>query len=243
MVISHKYKYVFVEFYRTGSTAISAELCELYGGEKILCKHSRYHEFLKTATPEEKKYFVFSSIRNPMDTLATGYSKLKNDHKGRYTNPKEWRVNGGLITNQNLKIFRDIKDNNMSFADYFKKYYKLPYDNWTSVAHRHFDYIIFFENIQEDFAKVLKKLHIQQVRPLPVVNKTTGKENYLKYYTPDIRGRSIFIFGPFMQKWGYEFPKEWSNKKSGVLSKAVFNIAGILKKIYWRFTKTKSLPA
>ena len=243
MVISHKYKYVFVEFYRTGSTAISAELCELYGGEKILCKHSRYHEFLKTATPEEKKYFVFSGMRNPMDTLATGYSKLKNDHKGRYTNPKEWRANGGLITNQNLKIFRDIKDNNMSFADYFKKYYKLPYDNWTSVAHRHFDYIIFFENIQEDFAKVLKKLHIQQVRPLPVVNKTTGKENYLKYYTPDIRGRSIFIFGPFMQKWGYEFPKEWGNKKSGVLSKAVFNIAGILKKIYWRFTKTKSLPA
>jgi Sulfotransferase family len=243
MVISHKYKYVFVEFCRTGSTAISAELCELYGGEKILCKHSRYHEFLKTATPEEKKYFVFSGIRNPMDMLASGYSKLKNDHKGRYTNPKEWRMNGGLITNQNLKIFRDIKDNNMSFADYFKKYYTLPYDNWSSVAHRHFDYVIFFENIQEDFAKVLQKLNIQQVRPLPVVNKTTGKENYLKYYTPDIRERSVFIFGPFMQKWGYEFPKEWGDKKASVFSKAVFNVAAILKKIYWRFTKTKTLPA
>jgi hypothetical protein len=44
-------------------------LCELYDGEKILSKHSRYHEFLKIASEEEKKYFVFSGIRNPMDMV------------------------------------------------------------------------------------------------------------------------------------------------------------------------------
>jgi hypothetical protein len=61
---------------------------------------------------------------------------------------------------------------------------------------------------------------------LPVVNKTTGKEDYLKYYTPDIRERSIYIFGPFMQQWGYEFPKEWGNKKQALCRK-LFSISPV----------------
>ena len=64
MVISHENKYVFVEFPRTGSTSISRELVQCYGGKRILRKHSSYNEFLKKATPEERKYFVFSSDRN-----------------------------------------------------------------------------------------------------------------------------------------------------------------------------------
>ena len=165
MVISHKYKYLFIEVYRTGSTAISSELCELYDGEKILSKHSRYHEFLKIASEEEKKYFVFSGIRNPMDMVVSGYLKMKNDHKGRYTNPSEWRRNGGTISDKNLKLYQTVKD--LTFEEYFNKYFKLPYDNWTNVAHGKFDFIIKFENIQKDFSEVLRRLHIEQKRELP----------------------------------------------------------------------------
>src|SRR6476469_8280254 len=148
MVISHKHKYLFIEVYRTGSTAISSELCELYDVEKILSKHSRYHEFLKIASEEEKQYYVFSGIRNPMDMVVSGYLKMKTDHKGRYTNHKE-------------------------------------------------------------LAEVLLRLNIEQKRELPHKNKTEQKENFLDYYTPEIRKRSLFIFGPFIEKWGYSFPEEW----------------------------------
>lgn len=66
MVISDKYKYLFVELPHTGSTAISRELCEYYDGTQILSKHIFYHQFLKTATPKRKNYFVFSCIRKPL---------------------------------------------------------------------------------------------------------------------------------------------------------------------------------
>jgi len=241
MVISHKYKYLFIEVYRTGSTAISSELCELYDGEKILSKHSRYHEFLKIASEEEKKYFVFSGIRNPMDMVVSGYLKMKNDHKGRYTNPSEWRRNGGTISDKNLKLYQTVKD--LTFEEYFNKYFKLPYDNWTNVAHGKFDFIIKFKNIQKDISEVLRRLNIEQKRELPQKNKTEQKESFINYYTPAIREKAIFVFGPFIKKWDYSFPSEWNRKKVSPLSFTLFTVLGVLRKNYWKMTKTKSLPA
>lgn len=240
MVISHKHKYLFVELYFTGSTAISAELCELYDGEKILSKHSRYHEFLKVASPEEKQYFVFSCIRNPMDTVVSGFMKFKTNHHGKYTDPKEWRRNGGTITDKNLELYNKIKD--LSFEEYFLKYHRFPYDNWSNVAHDKFNYVIKFEDIQNGFAEVLKKLNITQVRELPQKNKTSQKDSFIKYYTPEIREHAIYVFGPFMKKWGYSFPDEWKVQKVSASSQILFNVLGAFKKTYWRFTKTKSVP-
>ena len=53
MIISHKYKYLFIGLPLAASTAISKELCEQYEGVPILSKHSIYQDFLKTATEEE----------------------------------------------------------------------------------------------------------------------------------------------------------------------------------------------
>ena len=240
MVISDSYKYVFVELYFTGSTAISAELCELYDGRKILSKHSRYHEFLQVATEEQKKYFVFSCIRNPMDSVASGYMKLNTDHLGRYTDPKEWRRNGGTISDKNLKLYNKVKD--LTFEEYFKKFHRLPYDNWSNVAHDKFDFVIRFENLQNDFAEVLRRLNIKQVRDVMHKNKTSQKEHFINYYTPEIRRQAVFVFGPFMKKWGYAFPEDWNVKKVNSLSVILFETLGMLKKAYWRRTKTNSLP-
>jgi hypothetical protein len=243
MVISHQYRYLFIELFRTGSTAISKELCEMYDGQKILSKHSRYHEFINQASKDEKSYFVFSGIRHPMDTVVSGYTKLLHNHKGRYTDPTQWRKNGGLITEKNLSIYRDIHENKLSFENYFRKYYKLPYDNWASVAHSKLQHIIRFEHIQEDFSEALKKLGIPQKRSLPLINKTEGKTNYLDYYTPSIRDRAVYIFGPFMEQWGYDFPASWGVKKVSTSSKLVFRTAGFLKHTYWKFSKTNSVAA
>lgn len=242
MVISDKNKYVFIEMIRTGSTAISAELCELYDGRKILNKHSYYHEFLKIATEEEKKYFVFVGCRNPMDMVVSGYLKLKTDHLGRYSDPKQWRRNGGTITDKNLKVYNDIKKNQLTFKQYLKKYYKLPYSNTSIINNKDADYIIRFENMQEDFRKVLNKLHVEQIREIPVKNKTKDKEDFWKYYTKDIQPYALYVFGPIMKKFGYKFPDDWSNKNSGIVSDFLFDISVFAKQIYWRNAKNNSLP-
>ncbi len=67
MIISHKYKHLFIELPLTASTAVSKELGENYGGSWILYKHAAYQDFLRQATAEEKEPFVFSSSHNPLD--------------------------------------------------------------------------------------------------------------------------------------------------------------------------------
>jgi len=240
MVVSDKYKYLFIELPLTGSTALSNELCDLYEGEKILRKHSRYQEFLKIATAEQKKYFVFSGIRNPMDLVVSEYLKIKNNHKKRYTTPSEWRRNGGTLSDESLRLYEEITNNNLSFQEYFKKYFKLPYDNWSSVAHKKFDFIIRFETLGRDFNQVLKKLNVEPKRDLPQINKTSAKEEFSKYYTPEIRAKAVFIFGPFMKRWGYSFPDEWNVKKPGAVSLILFELVGAVRQVYWRATESKS---
>ncbi len=228
MVISDSYKYIYVELYFTGTTSIRNELIELYQGKAILKKHAKYHTFLQTASKDQKNYFVFSGIRNPMDMVVSEYLKLKNDPYERFK--KE-----GSSDHKKAKIYKKINTENLSFQQYFKENYKLPYDNWSSLSHSKFDYIIKFENIQNDFREVLERLNIPQKRPLPVRNKTKEKEHFLNYYTPEIREKAIFIFGPFMKKWGYSFPAEWNVKKVSWLSELLFNALKIVRNVYWKF--------
>ena len=62
MIISDKYRYVFIQTPMTGSSAVAKELMENYDGRAILSKHAVYSTFLANANSEQKKYFVFSGI-------------------------------------------------------------------------------------------------------------------------------------------------------------------------------------
>lgn len=97
MIISGEHRYVFVELPRTGSTAIRKELLNQYGGRKILQKHSTYQEFLRTANEEEKRYFVFSGVRNPLDDAVSHYFKLASDHHGRFSDKERRRYRLGNV--------------------------------------------------------------------------------------------------------------------------------------------------
>lgn len=234
MIISHKHRYLFVELPNTGSTAVSKELCENYNGAPILHKHAYYHEFLKVAKPEEREFFVFSCIRNPLDVAVTIYFKYKTNHEGIYTNPKLWKKKGGHLPNSRLRRFKYVAENNPDFPTYFKKFYKLPYDNWSNLAHEQFDFVIRYENLQGDFSKLLSLLGLHQKRPLPVVNKTEKKEFFLSYYTPEIHARARRVFGPFLKKWGYDFPPEWGNSYVPWTSQKMFDIISFVKRqFFW----------
>ena len=85
MIISHKYKYLFIQNPNTGSTSIGYELCENYNGKPILYKHATYLDFEEIATREEKKYFTFTTVRNPLDKMTTIYMRFLTDHDSWYT--------------------------------------------------------------------------------------------------------------------------------------------------------------
>ncbi|MBE9125331.1 MULTISPECIES: sulfotransferase family 2 domain-containing protein [unclassified Coleofasciculus] len=239
MIISHKHRYLFIQLPRSGSTSIGRELCEQYDGQKILSKHSPYHEFLKIANSEEKKYFVFSCIRNPLDVVVSQYVQMKDDNWGVYTNPKNWKSNGGWISKYQLSQFNFINNKNADFPAFFKKYYKFTYDNWSCLAHKKYDFVIRFEYIQNDFDQALKLIGIEQKRPLPNVNKTKSKDKNcsFSFYTPDIQNHAREVFSPFMKKWGYEFPVEWGNNSFSWFRQLEYDFFSIPRKFYWRYLK------
>lgn len=237
MVISHKFKYLFVELPRTASTAISKELCEYYDGSRILYKHATYNKFLRFASSEEKKYFVFSCIRNPLNRTISLYFKLKTDHKGRFAKlAKLNKIN--FVNYFFLRRFNFVQKNKADFSTYFLKFYKMPYSDWSCLYHKKFDFIIRFENIQHDFAKALKLIGIEPKRSLPFLNITNQrKRNFLTYYTPETINRAKKIFGPFMKEWSYEFPPECGNNKVSWSTHIQYNFFNIFRKLFWIYLK------
>ena len=238
MIISHRLKYLFIEVPHTASTAISKELRSNYEGSSILHKHAHYHEFLKVASPEEKQYFVFAGIRNPLDEAVSLYFRYKVNHKGRYTGPKSLARYGGSVTNDDLKRFRFIRDTNADFVTYFKKFYRLPYSNVISVSYPYCSFVIHFENLQEDFAKALELIGAEQKRPLPQRNKTEEKDsNFWQYYPPEIRQQAQRVFGPFLAKWGFEFPAEWGTPSISWSNRLEFQVIDTLRNFYWKHVR------
>lgn len=244
MIISHRHKYIFVQLPRSGSTAIGRELLNLYDGEDILYKHCTYHEFSRTATEEEKQYFVFSCIRNPLDDAVSRYYKLKTNFRDRYTDSaKVARRRQNFVERIEDKLFHYIQDNEADFEDFFLRFYLFPYNDWSSIDHKNFDFVIRFENIVEDFAEALRLMGVEQKRPLPVRNKTPERQKgYLSYYTPRAIKRARRIFGPYMQEWGYEMPADWNVPAVSWVNQAEYKIFTFFRTIYWKYFRHLAYP-
>jgi len=240
MIISHKYKFLFIGLPFSASSAITKDLYAKYEGEPYLRKHSLYQEFIKVATKKEKDYFVFAVLRNPMEIAVTVYSKMKTNAKSNFTNPELFKENGGHITKLQRLKFKFIKNNNTTFQEYFLKFYTKPYDNLSRITLNNCDFIIQYENIANDYILALKKAGINNPSPLPVANKTVGKGKELSlYYTDEIRDRAILVFGPFMQKYGYNFPDNWGKVRVSKIKIAQFRVMSILRNLNEQYIKKK----
>ena len=233
MIISHKYRYLFVELPNTASTAIRRELCELYDGVPIIRKHAYYHEFLSTASAEEKTYFTFSCIRNPLDVAVSHYFKYKTDWKDVFTDPEKTGLQPPSPVRRRYEV---IQRTDADFATYFKRFYRLPYDDWSCLAHLEFVFVIRFERLQDDFARVLELIEIPQVRTIPFVNRTSEKEDdFWSYYTAEIRDQVVRNFGPFMEQWGYEFPTDWGVASIPWSGQVQFRVIGFSRRrLQWQ---------
>jgi hypothetical protein len=159
MIISNKYKYVFIELPQTASSAIAKELKTNYDGEEILFKHALYStDFMKQATVEEKKYKAISGLRNPMDICVSNYFKFKTDHENRYTQPKLLKhgfLRKYIMRWWNVRQYKNIKGKDERFEDFFMRAYSVPYASWSIIEHKRMNFIIRFENLNNDFNAAL----------------------------------------------------------------------------------------
>lgn len=234
MVISHVHKYVFVELPRTGTTSIADALLEHCDGVRLLHKHAAYNEFVNTASPAEKKYFVFSCIRNPLDLAISDYFKHKTRYKKFLGRINEAKLLTRLVNAYRLRRINSAADPDTDFSSYFLRHYKLPYDNWSAVSHGYCDFVIRFEHLEEDFAKALKLIGIQEEIGLPRANKTSARQDaFLSLYNAEAIKRAKYVFGPFMKKWGYHFPAEWGESAVSWQAQKEYELVNVFRKLCW----------
>ncbi len=183
-----------------------------YKGKTILPHHMSYNEFLAQATDDEKTYFKFAVIRNPMDTEVSKYIKKKNDHNGIFS--KGVMPGGRKVTEKDKIEFAFIKDNNASFARYFQEFAKGEYVfKKQELTLSNMDRVLRYENLENELKSMLAELDLPYY-PLPTVNKTAHKDSdFQSSYTPEIVPQAVFFFGRFMKDWGYEFPPGWEEEK------------------------------
>jgi len=165
LIISDRHRYLFVELPRTGSTAVRRELRALYDGRPILTKHATYGDFLRVATEDQKRYFVFSSVRNPLDDAVSKYFKVKGGRahgalpRGtRGDRPSGKRRGKDRLINRLLDrhMTRFVRRTGADFPTFFLHYYVLPYDTWASLAHHRFGLVMRFETLADDFEETDK---------------------------------------------------------------------------------------
>ena len=244
MIISHRHRYVFVELTLTGSPAIAKELAELYAGETFLRKHSTYQDFLREADPAWHGYFVFSGIRHPLDQVVSRYSKLQSDHKGKYsglakgTAPHARGLHFRILAWFQARRFAFVNEGDASFAAFLRRFYRVPYSDWSVMSHKQFNAVTRFETLAEDFDRVLRAIGIEPVRPLPWRNKTQDKADWQAYFADaDVRQHAVRVFGPFMKYWGYEFPADWGRCEPSAGDESMYRLLTGARTLYWRFLR------
>ena len=217
MIISDRFKYLFIQNEGTGSSSLGEELKGFYGGRSVLWKHAQLADFEGIATPAQRSYLVIAGVRNPLDRMVTVYLRMKKESFGKLENDiREAQAAGAFFKVDNLakqiEKRRVIQEEDLSFPEYFDRF--LKGGEWREHKKLHLeraDYLCRHECLQEDFAFVLEKLGIEQVRPVPNLNPTPEKRaDFLSYYSPEIRREVIRYTHRSMAALGYAYPSEWT---------------------------------
>ena len=236
MIISHKHRYLFVEVPHTGTTSIAHHLMEHYSGERILHKHATYSEFYVQANKSERKYYVFGTVRNPLDWVATEFQRFETDQMD-FGNPKKHISQpGGWVTDGHVNKLRFVQKGR-SFFDYLTRYYSSVYHDWFLLMSGRFNKVMRFENLELGLGEVFSDLEMGSSHELTSKNITSGKKNFEDLYDDDCQAHALKWFAPHMRRWGYEFPKAWNAKNSGlpVVNRARYSAKEFLYSVAGRF--------
>jgi hypothetical protein len=197
MIISHKHKYIFVGIPFSASSTISKELLENYDGEFILNKHTNIPTLLNEFTGDINEYFVFGIYRSPIEIIKSRYNKLRNNPENRFSDEKFARKNGGYVSEKSRKFSKLIRENDLTFLEYLKLNYRLlPYNNEFTINAPYLNFILDFNNLENDFELVLRKIGLKMVTNLDKTN-STKKRSDIDYNVPE----SIIskYFAPFLK--------------------------------------------
>ncbi len=217
MLLSHKHNFLFVHIAKTGGTSVRSALVgqirnDPYRIAQIFCsrlsglsKHRLGIKFPRHAkiiaglemlpTDFFQSLFKFAFVRNPWDLQVSSYHHIQRErprlieHLDGFDSFLEWKLEGE-------REYHYILD-----ASTEPQWHSLIDLNQECRV----DFIGRYENLNEDFETICRRIGFKKRPNLPHRRKAEGREDYRRYYTPkghDLIGRH---FGLDIEKLGYEY--------------------------------------
>ena len=186
MIVSHKYKFIYLATSKTATTSIYNQLSKY--DEAKLEKHS----VLDILSFDYSDYFIFCFVRNPWERLLSGY--LQSKKAINLHNPYRKYIYE-LSNRENFTGFLKLVDNRF-WHDYDQSRYYLN-------KGRLIDFVGRFENLNSDFRIVCHKLYLEY-RDLPHYNKSNHK-NYRQYYDAETKDMVSEKYAKDVEYFGYEY--------------------------------------
>lgn len=189
-------------------------------------KHSTLNQLLEfnVITSEERAQLTtFATVRNPFDSLVSLYFKLHSGYQAELDDPGSWVYKAPGYTAA-LELAREL-----SFDEWINRTYPdLPFylENRAANAVRRsvktivgrrnkvedpflhgVDYVMKFENLQEDFTRVLEMAGVRNPPLIPKINVTGSRseKDYKSLYSPKTRRKVEVYKEGILKKFGYKF--------------------------------------
>lgn len=201
MVISHKYKCIFVHIPRTAGSSIA------YQKDLFEITENRTHDFAANVrnTVSKRiwnKYFKFTFVRNPFDRFVSLYfyfSQMKEGHRWyNYNIP----VLTETQTYENFEMFcKNFSNIKCKDNFHFISQYKWIIDNKENII---IDFVGRFESLHKDWKHVCERVGIEGFDDLSCQNKSYH-EFYQRYYTEETKLIVSQIYRKDIEMFGYEF--------------------------------------
>lgn len=229
-IISSCYKLLFLRNPRTGSASTGKAIINFLNGRYLLSediidkesghfKVNREHTFLDELIKYKvineiqiKKLFVFSSVRNPFDSLVSLYLNKAQKNQHLVSDPSSWiyRIPNYV---EDMRFCRNHSFDEWIFLRYGGGRLKWPikkYLRWQRSLSGNYsknaNFIIRYENLQDDFDQAIRMAGIEKRVVIPeALPSIKEKRPYEEYYTKRSRKIVETIFKDELSLYGYKF--------------------------------------
>lgn len=217
-IISDKYKLLFIMNPRTGCTAVGQLMLEQMEGRyipeadikddrgKIVYqkKHTTLPELKKLGLVDDemlKNYTVFTTVRNPFDSLLSLWTKKRFKYASLRDDPNSF-VNTLPGYREDMEFIE-----NHSFAEWLEHFFEDKKSPTVNRKHAEgVDRVLRFETLQQDFQRLLDDCTQGERFVIPVVNETGNRDkNYQGAYDDTSRRFIEEKFAQDLREYDYAF--------------------------------------
>ena len=217
MLISHRYKFIFVKTYKTAGTSTEAFFQRFclspldqtkyhykHGADESITKYGIIGHRLdgNKGTHKWFNHKSVASIKGDLgENLFNSYTKICN-----IRNPYDIVVSSYLFNHRHLG---DVTLTPEILEDWLKSKYTIRYLNmnktlWFSTDFK-YEYIR-HENIEEDIKSVCEKLGIEiETVNLPSFKVSPGRKHYREYYSEEAKKVVADLYSDELKTFNYEF--------------------------------------